>query len=98
MRMLLLVALLGFVSLQLAAVDIPSGSNAMVEGVPSLHLLKFSNGRRVYFANLETLKGFEPKANGAGCILYVDGDKGVQAIDVATGPDQVLAAIHLARQ
>jgi hypothetical protein len=83
--------------LTLSGVEIPGGSNAEVEGVPHTGLLKIVNGKRAYYASLVSVLGFEPKANGMGCILLIATDKGVQSVDVATSQEDVLKAIRLSR-
>ena len=81
----------------LSAIDIPGGSEAVVEGVKEAGLIKIVNGRRIYYASVEAVRGFEPKANGKGCILFIDSDKGVQPVDVSSSEAQVIAALVLAR-
>ena len=83
----------------LAAVELPGGSSAQLEATAATGFVRLvdGNGRREYFATVEALVGFLPKANGTGCVLYIQTEAGVQQTEVKTTRDEILNAVKLSR-
>ena len=83
----------------MAAVELPGGSSAQLEATNATGFVRLvdGNGRREYFATVEALVGFMPKANGTGCVLYIQTEAGVQQTEVKTTRDEILIAVKLSR-
>jgi hypothetical protein len=80
-----------------AALELPGGTHAQLIAEPDSGFLLLQNGTRRYYLAVHALLGVQPKANGAGCTLLIQADQGVQLVDVATMPDDVLMALRISR-
>lgn len=94
-----LIALMASVSLAaaLSAVELPGGSNAQLQATDATGYILLVNGRSEYLVSLPALLGIQPKNNGRGCVLLIQTESGVQQTEVATGKDDILAAVKASR-
>jgi len=81
------------------AVELPGGSTAQLQGTEGTGflLLVSGSGRQEYVLAVHALLGFQPKANGRGCILSIQTETGVQQTEVANSRDEILAVVKVSR-
>ena len=86
-------------SVMACAVELPGGSTAQLQGTDGTGfvLLSSGSGRQEYLVAVHALVGIQPKSNGHGCILFILTDTGTQQTEVATGRDEILAAVKQSR-
>lgn len=83
----------------LPAVELPGGSTARIEPAVATGFVKLvaGSGRQEYYVAIDALVGFAPKANGKGCVLYIQTETAIQQTEVETSADEILKAVKESR-
>lgn len=83
----------------LPAVELPGGSSARIEAAEATGFVKLisGSGRQEYYVAIDALVGFQPKANGKGCILYIQTETAIQQTEVETSAEDILKAVKTSR-
>lgn len=83
----------------LPAVELPGGSTARLEPAIATGFVKLvsGSGRQEYYVAIDALVGFAPKANGKGCILYIQTETAIQQTEVETSAEEILKAVRESR-
>ena len=81
------------------AVELPGGSSAKIEAAEATGFVKLvsGSGRQEYYVAIDALVGFTPKANGRGCILYIQTETAIQQTEVETSAEEILKAVKASR-